>query len=164
MNMHTLKDLVTVLAEEVRVAEALLHNLAAQREAVLSWDSVTLLEKVEEREVAIRKLGALEERRQEILAYLPGACEGTRPSCTVLLAQLPPRPEVAVLDQLRRRALEVYGRLRAEEKRFVALMENLLGHVREALAPLAHPPLHLYGKMGDSRPLHPASGLIEGKA
>jgi hypothetical protein len=224
--MHTLTDLseasdselvrqlIAVLEEEVRVGEKLLHNLAAQREAILSWDSSALLERVEEKEVLVRKLGAMEERRQEIMAHLPCARVEKNLSLRELLAHLSlqdrkslEQEELRVqgakgqesraqsqesrakesgskplalssklseplalshsvqdrLSHLQKRAWEVYSRLQAEEKRLVSLMETLLGHFREALSPLSHPSVYLYGKRGTPAHSRPESGLIQGK-
>jgi hypothetical protein len=42
-------------------------------------------------------------------------------------------------------------------------MENLLGHLGEALSPLSHSPVRLYGKKGVPTPPRPQSGLMQGK-
>lgn len=164
MPMYTLRDLVTVMEEEVQVGEELLHNLAAQRAAILSWDASTLLLRVEEREAILRRLSALEERRQRIVLDLPCLSPSQGPSLRALLARLPEGPETITLRRLQQQILDLYSRLRAAEKRVVALMDTLLGHLREALACFCYSPLHLYGKKGATTYGRPASGLIQGKA
>ncbi|MCS6924390.1 MAG: flagellar protein FlgN [Candidatus Binatia bacterium] len=162
--IHALRDLVAVMEEEVQVGEELLHNLEAQRVAILSWDASTLLLRVEEREAMLRRLSALEERRQRIVLDLPCLSPNHGPSLRTLLARLPEGPETVSLRRLQRQILELYGRLRAAEQRVVALMDNLLGHLREALTCFCYSPVYLYGKKGAMTYGRPASGLIQGKA
>ena len=95
---HALTELAAVIEEEVRVGEELLRNLAAQREAILSWDSSALFERTEEKEVLIRGLGAMEERRQGIMTHLCRS-PGKNPSLREFLAQLPPEPQMAAQDR-----------------------------------------------------------------
>lgn len=162
--MYTLKDLIAVMEEEVQAGEELLRNLAAQQAAIRSWDASTLLLRVEEREAILRRLSALEERRQRIVLDLPCTSPSRGPSLRTLLARLPEGPETAALRRLQQQILGLYGRLRAAEQRVVALMDTLLGHLREALACFRYSPVHLYGKTGATTYGRPASGLIQGKA
>jgi hypothetical protein len=84
---HALTELAAVMEEEVRIGEELLRNLADQKEAILSWDSSTILARVEEKEVLIHRLGTMEEKRQAIMVQLCRS-PGKNPSLRELLAQL----------------------------------------------------------------------------
>ncbi len=161
--MDPLKELVTVMEEEVQVGEELIHNLAAQKEAVLYWDSSKLLERIEEKEVLIRRPDAMEKRRQVIVTRLPGSGNGNNLSLNQLLSQLPPGQLTTRLGSLQIEARHIYGRLRLEEKGLVNLMENILAHIREALDPLSRPAVHLYEKKGTMAQSRPESGLVRGK-
>ncbi len=162
--MNDLSDLISVLENEVQLGKELSHNLAAQKEAILSWNSSALIERVEEKETLTRKLGEMEERRQGIVAQLPHSDLEGNPSLRELLTRLPAEPRTVLLGSLLSHARELYNRLRLEEKRLVSLMECILGHIREALSPLSHPILHLYGKSGILSPSgRPQSGLVKGK-
>ncbi|MBI3304561.1 MAG: flagellar export chaperone FlgN [Deltaproteobacteria bacterium] len=165
--MDILAELIAILEEEVQVGEDLLRNLAAQKEAILVWDSTALLKQVEEKERLVRQLGALEERRQEAACHLLRAqglpATEQVPALRELLAQLPPTPRTATLDHLQRRAWQVYSRLRTGEKKLTSLMGILLGHISEALGSLTPPQVSLYGEKGTLATSRPAPGLVQEK-
>ena len=161
--MNELNDLISVVEDEVQVGEQLCHNLAAQKEAILSWDSSALLERVEEKEALIRKLGGMEQRRQGIAAQLLHSDITENPSLRALLARLPSGPGTVQLGSLQSHAWVLYNRIRLEEKRLVTLMDYILVNIREALSPLSQPIVHLYGKKGALTQPRPESGLIKGK-
>ncbi len=162
--MDELNDLISVVEDQVQVGEQLCHNLAAQKEAILSWNSSALLERVEEKEALIRDLGGIEHRRQGIIAQLPHSDLEGNPSLRELLTRLPAEPRTVLLGSLLSHARVLYNRLRLEEKRLVNLMECILEHIREALGPLSHPILNLYGKSGIlAPPVRLQSRLIKGK-
>ncbi len=159
---HLLPELVEVLEAEVWMGEKLLDNLARQKEALLAWDSSTFLQHVEEKEVLLRELGSLEKRRQKLLLRFSPLCKEP-PSLRGLSSSLSSGPERERLELLRERLSHTYGRLRLEEKRLTGLLENLLGHVREALVSLSPTSLSLYGRQG-AQTLPLPVGLIQGKA
>jgi hypothetical protein len=165
--MDVLTELTTVLEEQVGVGEALLLNLAAQQEAILAWDSTALLRQVEEKEQLVRQLTSLEEKRQAVVRRLLCArglpVSGNIPALKELLAQLPPTPQVGMLDHLQRRAWQIYSRLRAGEKKLTSLMGILLGHISEALGSLTPPQVPLYGEKGSLTTSRPAPGLVQEK-
>lgn len=160
--MYDLRNLSEVIEKETALGEELLHNLAAQREAILSWDICALLSRIEEKEAELRSLGALEECREHIVEELCGSAEKT-PSLQEILHEPPFRPETARLASLRLRAQEIYTRLRLEERRLQGLMETLLTHLQEALRTLSQPAVHLYAQKGVADLQRPSSGFIQGK-
>ena len=154
-----LTELAAAIGEEISLGQDLLDNLSAQRKAILGWRISTLIERIESREALLGSLGAVEERRQRIASRLSG--EETKLSLKDILDRASSAEQTAELSRLREEARQTYTRIQAEEKSLLALMENLLAHIREALSPLALPEVRLYGEQrGDSRP---SSGLIEGK-
>jgi hypothetical protein len=165
--MQVLSALVAVVEQEVQIGESLLLNLAAQKAAILAWDSTALLQRVEEKEQLIRQLETLEAERQEVVRHLfppqdPSAPEKVL-SLKELCAQLPPTPQAATLDLLHDRAQQIYGRLRAEEKNLNGLMGILLGHISEALHSFMLPPAALYGEKGTLTACRPEPGLVHEK-
>ena len=162
--MHPLIELTQVLEEEVRVGEELLHNLESQKSALLTWDSATLLERVDEKERLVRQLSAIDERRQAVMPQLLhayGLSSTDALSLTAVLAQLPAGTHIHTLTTLQRRAWEIYSRLRAEEKRLAHLMNALLGYLREAMGTLSRSAGTVYGGRGTVIPLHSTSGLMQ---
>jgi hypothetical protein len=165
--MFTLTDLIAVLQGEVRVGEELLLNLAAQKEAILAWDSSALLQRVDEKEQLVRQLEAMEEKRQEVVSHLLHTqgrpLPDKSPSLKDLLAQLPLTPQTPILDSLRRQAWQIYSSLRVREKNLAGLTGTLLGHITEALRSVTPLPVSLYGEKGALSSSRPAPGLVQGK-
>jgi len=165
--MSTLTELIAVLEEEVQVGEELLLNLAAQKEAILAWDSSALLRHIEEKELLVRRLGTMEQGREETVCRLLHAhglpsYEKTS-ALKALLAQLPHTLQTATLDHLQQRAWQIYSRLRAEEKYLTSLMGTLLGHITEALHSFTPSSFSLYGEKGTLTSSRPAPGLVQEK-
>jgi hypothetical protein len=154
-----LTELAAAIGEEIALGQDLLDNLSAQRKAILGWRISTLIERIESREALLLSLGAVEERRLRITSQLSG--EGA--SLKEILSRTSPSEQTAELGRLREEARRTYTRLQADEKSLLALMENLLVHIREALSPLTFPEVRLYGEQGASGASRPSSGLIEGK-
>jgi hypothetical protein len=165
--MQSLTELIAVLEEEVLLGETLLRNLAAQKEAVLAWDSSTLLKKLEEKELLLRQLAVQEERREEAVQQLlfehglPDV-EGT-PALKTLLASLPATPQTAALDHLHRRAWQIFSHLRTGEKHLTQLMGVLFDHLSDALGSLTPSQVSLYGGKGTLTTSRPAPGLVQEK-
>ncbi|MGE0680712.1 MAG: flagellar export chaperone FlgN [Candidatus Binatia bacterium] len=167
--MATFTELIAVLEGEVELGETLLLNLAAQKEAILAWDSATLLLHVEKKEQLVRLLTGLEEQRLQIarqLLHEHGLPEAADiPALKVLLAQSPPTPQTAALGYLQQRTWRIYSQLRAGEKHLTSLMGILLNHIGEALDSLAPPPpLSVYGGNGALALVRPEPGIVRGKA
>jgi hypothetical protein len=162
--MNVLLDqLAGVLEEEIAVGEELWRNLTAQKQAIIAWDDVHLLEHIEAREAWLVGLGQLEEKRLGILKQMAPSSLPT--TLAQLLAQLPADGvNCDRLRDLRERARNIFTRLHADEKNLHGLMENLLGHIQEALCPLMLPSVSLYGDTGVASRQRPAAGLIQGKA
>jgi FlgN protein len=154
-----LLELAAILGEEVSVARELLDNLSAQREAILGWRIFELIERVENREILCSNLAILERRRKQIVGGLTGA-EAEEATLTKILANQPDSKGTGELARMQKDARRLYTRLQAEEASLLALMENLLDHIREALSALAQPEVALYGGAAAARI---SSGLIEGK-
>lgn len=162
MDLQT--TLITVLEEEVRIGESLLHNLFAQRNAVVAWNASELLERISERELLIYRLADLAEYHKQLLMPLLDFSPQQEPVLTALLVRLPAGPERDTLRTLQERATNVFARVQIEERRLSAILENLLGHLHTLLSPLAHTPIHLYSRGGTASPSRSTSGLIQGKA
>jgi hypothetical protein len=156
-----LTELAAAIEEEIALGQDLLDNLSAQRKAILGWKISTLIERIESREALLLSLGAVEERRQRIASQLSGA--DAQISLKEILSRTSSSQPTTELGRLREEARRTYTRLQAEEKGLLALMENLLAHIREALSPLMFPEVRLYGEQGASGASRPSSGLIEGK-
>ncbi len=166
--MTMLTQLITILEDEVQLGELLLHNLAAQKESILAWNSSTLLIHIEEKEHLVRKLAEMEEKRQTSVRRLlraHGALDADdTPALKTLLAQLPPTPHTAALEHLQQRTWKIYNRLRAGEKQLTSLMGILLNHISEALGSLTPPPrMTLYGEKGVLTAGRPAPGFLQEK-
>lgn len=167
--MMTFVELIAILEDEVQLGETLLHNLAAQKEAILAWNSSKLLIYVEEKEHLVRKLAEMEDKRRTSVRQLLHAngalIADEEPSLKTLLTQLPPTPQTAMLSHLQQRAWEIYSRLRAGEKHLANLMGSLLNHISEALGSLTPPTrITLYGGKGVLTALRPEPGFVQGKA
>lgn len=164
MNTSALNELIAVIQEELALGEKLLVNLDGQRKAILSWSITDLMHQIEAREPLLRSLAELEASRHQTMArfsHLPDE----KPSLKEIIGRFPESErEIVSLRHLQSRLQDVYFRLQAEEKALLALMGNLLEHIREALHPLGLPSVSLYGENGTTVPQHPASGLIQGKA
>ncbi len=166
--MATLADLLTVLEDEVQLGETLLHNLNAQKAAIVDWDSSALLLHVEEKEHLVRQLAESERKRSDTVrqlleAYnLPAADDV--PSLKALLAQLPVTPQRATLEHLQHRAWQIYSRLRAGEKQLTTLMGMLLTHIGEALGSVTRPTSNTtYGERGTLAAARPIPGFVQEK-
>ncbi len=154
--------LADVLEEEISVGEELERNLAAQKKALIGWDVGGLLEQITAREPWLRVLAALEIKRKEILEETE--LSNNAAPLRQLLAKLPGElPEAQRLNYLRQRGREIFMRLQSDERALHELMENLLAHIQEALQPLLHPSLPLYGESGVAEPPRPPSALIHSK-
>jgi hypothetical protein len=166
--MATLADLLTILADEVQLGETLLHNLNAQKTAIVAWDSSALLLHVEEKERLVRQLAESELKRSDTVRQLLEAsglpaADGV-PSLKTLLAQLPATPQRAMLDYLQHRAWQIYSRLRAEEKHLMTLMGMLLTHIGEALGSVTRPAsITTYGEKGTLFAARPNPGFVQEK-
>jgi hypothetical protein len=166
--MAALGQLIAILEDEVQLGETLLHNLTAQKEAILAWNSSALLTHVEEKEHLVRQLAELDEKRQDAVRQLfrvhgLSDVDGA-PALKTLLTQLPPIPQKAALDYLHHRAWKIYGRLRAGEKHLTSLMGILLNHIGEALGSLTPPSrTALYGEKGLLTAARPDPGFVQEK-
>lgn len=158
--MDDLSELSAVLGEEVAIGRDLLNNLATQREAILGWKIGELIERIDSRESLLSSLASLESRRKRLVGLITGD-DGADLTLTEILAGHAPAENVSELQRLQKDARKLYTRLHAEEKSLLDLMENLLGHIREALSPLAEPEVALYGNAAPSGRV--SSGLIQGK-
>lgn len=166
--MTIFSELVAVLENEVELGETLLQNLAAQKEAILAWDSSALLSHVEKKEYLVRLLAEMEMQRQEVVRKLllsQGISAGDDfPSLKALLARLPSTPQTAALEHLQQRTWQIYSRLRAGEKHLASLMGMLLNHIGEALGSLIPPPrMSVYGEKGTLAVVRPESGIVQEK-
>jgi hypothetical protein len=153
-----LTELAAAIGEEISLGRDLLDNLSAQRKAILGWEISTLIERIESRAALLLNLGAVEEKRQRIVSRLSG--EEANLSLQAILGRASSAAEATELSRLGEQARRTYMQLQAEEKSLLSLMENLLGHIREALSPLTLPEVRLYGNTASARP---SSGLIQGK-
>ena len=152
-------QLADVLEEEISVGEELERNLAAQKKALIGWDMAGLLEQIATREPWLRALGALEIKRKEILQ----GTELSHNAATLrqLLAPLPAdAPEAQRLSHLRERGGEIFRRLDSDEHTLHGLMENLLGHIQEALRPLLRSAAPLYCETGAAEPIEHAREIL----
>jgi hypothetical protein len=156
-----LTELAAAIGEEISLGQDLLDNLSAQRKAILGWEISTLIERIESREALLLNLGAVEEKRQRITSQLSG--EEPNLSLQAILGRASSAEQATELSRLREQARRIYAQLQAEEKSLLSLMENLLGHIREALSPLTLPEVHLYGEQGVAGLSRSSSGLIQGK-
>lgn len=166
--MTTLVDLLTVLEDEVQLGERLLHNLNAQKAAIVAWDSSALLLHVEEKEHLVRQLAESEQKRshtvRQLLEVYDLPAVDDVPSLKTLLAQLPTIPHRAALEHLQNRAWQIYSRLRAGEQHMTTLMGMLLTHISEALGSVTRPSsIMTYGEKGRVAVARPAPGFVQEK-
>jgi hypothetical protein len=158
-----LNDLAAVLEEEIAVGEDLRRNLACQRQALVEWNMEALIAGIDRREMSLRSLGELEQRRLAMLRE-SGAADASI-KLKHLIARSPDGlPGRGRLQAARRRALETFLRLQADERSLNGFMEDLLAHLREAFKPLTRPPVSVYGDDGSAAPERPASAFIRSKA
>src|SRR5258706_13783625 len=80
-------NLIAILEDELRAGENLQRNLDAQKQAIIAWDVEGLLVHVEAREVCLRVLNDLENRRIEVLSALP--LNEVPDELSQLIAQIP---------------------------------------------------------------------------
>lgn len=157
-----LAELISVLENEISVGEELSRNIDAQKQAIIEWDIVKLLEQIEAREPWLRSLSRLEERRCEIVQHL-----GSRSASTTLrqiIAALPQGGSERIrFAQLREQIDKVFTRVRAEERSVHELLRTLLAHIQEALSVLTPPHVPVYSENGVTLPLRTKSGLIRSK-
>lgn len=153
-----LNELAAAIGEEISLGQDLLDNLSAQRKAILGWEISTLIERIESREALLLNLGAVEEKRQRIVSQFGG--EEAHLSLQAILGRASSDAQATELSRLGGQARRTYTQLQAEEKSLLSLMENLLGHIREALSPLTLPEVRLYGNTAAPRS---SSGLLQGK-
>ncbi len=156
-----LTELAAAIEEEIALGQELLDNLSAQRKAILGWKISTLIERIESREALLLGLGAVEEKRQRIVGRLSG--DDASLSMKDILSRAASTAYAAALGRLRDEARRTYTQIQSEEKNLLALMENLLAHIREALSPLSFPEVRLYGGPSAAGGARPSSGLLEGK-
>jgi len=158
-----LNDLAALLEEEITVGEELRRNLTCQRQALVDWDMDALIAGIEAREICVRSLGELEQRRLEMLKQ--EGVTNTSIKLKLLISQSPEDlPGRQRLQSVRTRALETFSRLQADERSVNGLMKDLLAQLREALTPLARPTVSLYGDKGGAACQRPASAFIHNKA
>jgi hypothetical protein len=157
-----LTGLAEVLEQEIAVGEELCRNLAAQKKALIAWDIVYLLEKIDAREPWLRLLGELEQRRNGILRQ----SHAFTASATLrqAIAQLPIESmERGRLATLREQTRIVFNRLQTDEKDLHGLMGHLMALIQEALSPLLEPMGPTYGERGTAERPRPASALLQSK-
>jgi hypothetical protein len=159
--MGSLGDLAAILEDEVRLGRQLLHNLEAQKSAVLAWDAAALITDLEEMEVLAGRLDSAEKNRRDIVATV--LYSEANLSLGELLARIPPGPFRSKLGSLRHEAREVYGRLAREEKSLLALVQSLAGCLQQAFDGLSHRQAGLYGECGALAPPSRESKLVEAK-
>jgi hypothetical protein len=154
-----LAELVSVLENEISVGEELSRNIEVQKQAILDWDMVKLLEQIDGREPWLRSLSQLEEQRCEIVKHI-GLRSGSL-TLRQIIAALPQEGSERVrFGQLREQTEKVFTRLRAEERSLHELMETLLAHIQEALTSLAPPLVPVYSENGVTLPSRTKSGLL----
>lgn len=159
-----LAQLTGVLEEEISIGEELERNLAAQKKALIGWDVAGLLQEIAAREPSLRSLGALEQKRADILSEIRSSNDGV--TVRQLISAFPQdASDSARLRCIRERAQEIFTRLHHDEHAFHCLMENMLCHIQEALRPLLQSPAALYGEKGAAELSSRAtSALIRNKA
>jgi hypothetical protein len=162
--MDILNNLINVLHEEVQVGEDLLHNLSAQRSAILAWDAALLLERLSEKELLVYRLANVVDEQRELMARMIDPPRDHRAVLSELLVRLPSGAEREAISELQEQAHALYTRVQAEERHLAEVLENLLGHMRTLLTPLAEAPVHVYGRSGGTAVARASSGLIQGKA
>jgi len=152
-----------VLEAELAVGQTLVANLEALKKAIVAWDIERLLREIEARQPAIDELVLLETQRNEILRNLDeGARQG---GLRGLIASMSgDSPERQRLAELREKNRCAFTMLHAAERNLIGLMENLLAHIHEALAPLTAAGVPLYGETGAARSVDVGAALIHSKA
>lgn len=159
---NSLNALAEVLEGEIALGETLRANLEAQKRALVAWDITDLLARIEAREVSLRSLGELEQRREQVLEQC-GALAAA-PRLRQVITQLPQAlPARVRLSRLHEQTRKTFLRLRADEQQLHGLMGNLVGLIQEALSPLVQPALSTYGESGAAERQRSASALLQSK-
>jgi hypothetical protein len=157
-----LNALAAVLEKEVAVGEELLQNLARQRRALVEWDMEALIAGIDAREICLRSLGELEDRRLQMLTR--AGIADTSVTLRDLISQMAvTAPERERFQSVRARAREVYSHLQAEERSVAGLMQDLAAHLRSALTAVARPAAPLYAGTGAAAPQPPASAFLRNR-
>lgn len=157
-----LRELFTVIEDELAVGRELLQNLERRKTAIVEWDLVGLMEQLEEKERWLRALDALEQQRSSLLMQMAGP-NAEPPTLRELATGIAQVDEADLWRSLRERARETLTRLTVGERDLAGLMENISLHIQEALRPLNLPSLPLYGGTGAAASQRPSAGLIHGK-
>jgi hypothetical protein len=157
-----ISQLFSLLENELSVGEGLTQNLKAQKQAILDWDIVKLLEEINVRESWLRSMRELEEKRCEIIRRVspPNSAMTLRQ----IIATLPEEPKRVSFDQLRERMRKVFTSLELEERKLHELMEGLLAHIQEGLNVLAPTAVPVYSENGIPPSSYNKSSLLHGKA
>lgn len=162
--MRSLTDLVTTIETELHIGEQLLHNLAAQKAAILNWNATKLLEGLSEKELLLHRLQVATARQNELLAHNEGGSQEVPLRLLEFVAQLPTGPEKSAILQLQLRVCDLYTTLQTEEQKLVSLLENMLGHTQEILHAFEPSSIALYGRSGTTSVSHPEPELLQEKA
>ena len=156
-------NLIAILEAELRAGENLRRNLDAQKQAIIAWDVEGLLAHVEAREVCLRGLNDLENRRIEVLSALP--LNEVPGELSQLITQIPNKSvEHARLRDLQQRSRTTFIRLRTDEEALLALKKNLVGHIGEAMRSLAQQGASVYSESGHGATYGSVPGLLYEKA
>jgi hypothetical protein len=162
--MRSFTDLVTTIETELRIGEQLLHNIVAQKAAILNWNAAQLLEGLSEKELLLHKLQATATQQSALLSHSECPSQEQPSRLLEVLAQLPTGPERAAILQLQLQVCDVYSSLQTEEHKLVSLLENMLGHTHEMLHALEPPSVSVYGRSGTTSVSHPEPELLQEKA
>lgn len=155
-----LNDLAAILEQELAVAEKLENNLAAQKQAIVDWNTEELLAAIDAREPWLRRLGELEEARSVCVAQHD---DSKKLSLRDLLALVPPTaPQLPQLRALQRQTKQIFTRLYADERRFNALLKNLRNLIDEAWSPLMQSTPPTYDESGEGQ--RPTANLLHSRA
>ena len=157
----SLDDLAVILEQELAVVQALENNLAAQKQAIVDWNTAQLLAAIDAREPWVRRLGELEEARSRCLAQQDNPDKNI--SLGALLAREPQSASAAPrLRQLQQQAKQIFTRLSDDEHRFNALLKNLSNLIDEAWSPLLQAAPPTYGENGAEQ--RPAGNFLHSRA
>jgi FlgN protein len=162
MTPASVEELVSVLNQEIAIGEKLARNLDAQRQAIIDWDAARLLEQVEARELDVKSLAVLEERRRELL--LNASATGEPVTLRRIMSALSDDQQRLALSNLRERIRQIFTRLSAEEGMLRKLMDSLLTHIQNALAAFPEPRRAMYDESGLARDPADRYGLYHNKA
>lgn len=155
-------ELVVILENELSMGEELLHNLEAQKNAILQWDIVDLLEQIRAREVSLRSLTELETKRSEVVKSIN--FRSLTVTLRQIIATLPHNSsERARLVQLRDETSKVFNRLHSEERSLHDFMKALLAHIQETFKSLAPALVPVYSESGAPQHQTTKPGLLHSK-